>query len=205
MSISTERQQRILELLRERGTLTIQELVEEMNVSPMTVHRDLRRLADANLVNKIHGGATLGRGFPSNGAVLDSCALCGKPVWPRTTFIIRRADGEQLRACCPHCGLLLLHGQQDGSLAFTTDFLYGHVVGAQQTAYLVASAVTLCCAPSVLSFASREDAQRFQQGFGGQITDLEQAQQQLRDMMALGSEHHPPGDSGHLNEEQVRS
>ena len=47
VSISTDRQQKILELLQERKTLKIQELVEQLQVSPMTVHRDLHRLAKA--------------------------------------------------------------------------------------------------------------------------------------------------------------
>lgn len=195
MSISTERQQRILKLLRERETLTIQDLVEQLKVSPMTVHRDLRILANMGLVNKVHGGVTLARGFPANGVFMDGCALCGKPVLPRTAFIIRWAGGEQLRACCSHCGLLLLPDQPAGALAFSADFLYGHVVSAQQAAYLVNSAVSLCCAPCVLSFASREDARRFQQGFGGQVMDIEQAQQHLQEGMALDPTHHP-GDNG---------
>ena len=54
VSISTDRQQKILELLRERKTLKIQELVEQLKVSPMTVHRDLHRLAKA--VVREHAG-----------------------------------------------------------------------------------------------------------------------------------------------------
>jgi len=34
--------------------------------------------------------------------------------------------------------------------------------------------------PSVLTFGSRADAERFQQGFGGALMDFAQAQQHLR-------------------------
>jgi DeoR family transcriptional regulator, copper-sensing transcriptional repressor len=184
VSISTERQQTILELLRERKTLNIQELVEHLKVSPMTVHRDLRSLASAGLVKKVHGGVTRAHAFPANRVHLDGCTLCNKPVLARTAFIIHATDGDLLRACCPHCGLLLLPKQQAGAQALTADFLCGQIGSAQQATYLVESSVVLCCTPSVLSFASRGDAQRFQQGFGGQVMDFRQTQQHLQEVMA---------------------
>lgn len=193
MSISTERQQRILELLREWEMLTIQDLVERLQVSPMTVHRDLRNLASAGLVTKIHGGVSRARGFPASGSFFENCALYGKPALVRMAMVIRGAGSELLRACSPHCGLLLVHEQQADALVFTTDFLYGHMVSAQQAASLVDCQGTLCCKPSVLSFASHEDARRFQQGFGGHVMDLEQALQHLQEGTPLNLKHHHPG------------
>jgi hypothetical protein len=194
-----------LELLQVRKTLKIQDLVEELKISPMTVHRDLHRLASAGLVRKVHGGVTLAGVFPANNTLLGECALCGKPVLARTAFIIHGTNGEHLYACCSHCGLLLLLEQQAGVLALTADFLYGRMVGVQQTAYLVESAVIHCCEPSVLSFASHGDAQRFQQGFGGQVMDIGQTQKRLQEVMAISPQHHPMRDRDHLSGGNVRS
>lgn len=53
------RRSRILELLRAREAATVEELAELLGVSKMTVHRDLDRMADLNLIRRIRGGATL--------------------------------------------------------------------------------------------------------------------------------------------------
>ena len=197
VSIPTERQQRILELLHERKTLKIHELVELLKVSPMTIHRDLNSLARAGLANKVHGGVTRVGRFPANEIHLDGCALCSKAALARTAFVIHTVSGEQLHACCPHCGLLLLSRQRAGAQALTADFLYGQMIGVGQAVYLVESSVTLCCAPSVLSFASQGDAMRFQKGFGGRVMDVGQTQQHLLEVMSLDPRHHHVGDSDH--------
>lgn len=190
MFIATERQQRILELLQVQKTLKIKDLVEQLRVSPMTIHRDLRQLDNAGLAKKVHGGVTRVRAFLPKGSQFEACSLCNKPSLARTAFIIHGTSGEQLHACCSHCGLLLLSRQEAGIQALTTGFLYGQIVSAQQATYLVESSVVLCCVPSVLSFSNQEDARRFQQGFGGQVMDLRQAQQHLHNAMAFMPKHH---------------
>jgi DeoR/GlpR family transcriptional regulator of sugar metabolism len=54
-----DRRERLLEHLRSRDGATVEELAELLDVSKMTVHRDLDRLADLKLIRKIRGGATL--------------------------------------------------------------------------------------------------------------------------------------------------
>ncbi|HLS00757.1 MAG TPA: DeoR/GlpR family DNA-binding transcription regulator [Beutenbergiaceae bacterium] len=57
-----ERRQRILEAVRRRGSVSVTTLAEELNVSGMTIRRDLDSLASEGKLDKVHGGATLRRG-----------------------------------------------------------------------------------------------------------------------------------------------
>ncbi|UCJ16407.1 DeoR/GlpR family transcriptional regulator [Pseudomonas sp. MM211] len=51
------RQQQILDLIRERGYVSIEELATVFVVTPQTIRRDINQLADANLLRRYHGGA----------------------------------------------------------------------------------------------------------------------------------------------------
>lgn len=53
------RREALLQFLRVHENASVEELVEQMRVSKMTVHRDLDRLAEQRLVRKVRGGATL--------------------------------------------------------------------------------------------------------------------------------------------------
>lgn len=51
------RQQSILDLVRERGYLSIEELAQQFAVTPQTIRRDINQLAEQSLLRRIHGGA----------------------------------------------------------------------------------------------------------------------------------------------------
>jgi DeoR/GlpR family transcriptional regulator of sugar metabolism len=55
--LTEERRHVILERLRTDGKLVAAELSAALDVSPDTVRRDLRELADAGLLRRVHGGA----------------------------------------------------------------------------------------------------------------------------------------------------
>jgi DeoR family transcriptional regulator of aga operon len=57
--VPAERRRQILEELRRRGSVTVANVEELFNVSPMTARRDLDLLADAGLLRRTHGGAVL--------------------------------------------------------------------------------------------------------------------------------------------------
>lgn len=57
MSGSSQRHQKMLELIESRGQISTNELMEMLNTSRETVRRDLNVLADRGLLIKTHGGA----------------------------------------------------------------------------------------------------------------------------------------------------
>jgi DeoR/GlpR family transcriptional regulator of sugar metabolism len=62
------RQQRILQLLRSRGSVSVADLEQEFGISAMTARRDLRVLEDDGHAHRTYGGAVL----PAAAAVEDS-------------------------------------------------------------------------------------------------------------------------------------
>ena len=59
MMLAEERFAKILDLLAEKRSATVQELCEALNASESTIRRDLTELDRLGKLNKVHGGATL--------------------------------------------------------------------------------------------------------------------------------------------------
>lgn len=57
--IPLQRQERILAILQEKGTVTLNELFESLPVSHMTVRRDIKKLEEKGRVVSVQGGITL--------------------------------------------------------------------------------------------------------------------------------------------------
>ncbi|WP_111325532.1 DeoR/GlpR family DNA-binding transcription regulator [Thermosporothrix hazakensis] len=57
--LKEERQQRILEMLHQDGSVLASELSDVLSVSEDTIRRDLRDLFEAGLIQRVHGGAVL--------------------------------------------------------------------------------------------------------------------------------------------------
>ena len=55
----TKRQSNILDTLKKSGQVSVEELVEEFNVTPQTIRTDLNELSKANKLLRVHGGARL--------------------------------------------------------------------------------------------------------------------------------------------------
>ena len=66
-----------------------------------------------------------------------------------------------------------------------TDFLYGQMVSANDASYLLGSSVSSCCTPGILAFVGRDDAERFQRGFGGEVMSFARVRQYLLSTMSI--------------------
>ena len=52
-----ERHMKILNMIRERGEVKVEDLAKIFQISPMTVRRDMQYLEEEKLISRIHGGA----------------------------------------------------------------------------------------------------------------------------------------------------
>ncbi len=60
--IASRRQVEIVDWLREKGRVTVEDLATHFAVTPQTVRRDLNDLSDAQMVVRVHGGAMVASG-----------------------------------------------------------------------------------------------------------------------------------------------
>lgn len=56
--LARQRHDMIVDAVTREGSVRVRELAHELDVSEMTVRRDLDRLAERGLIEKVHGGAT---------------------------------------------------------------------------------------------------------------------------------------------------
>src|SRR5690606_14647809 len=54
-----ERHQIILNKIKEEGKVSVPDLCQSLDVSSVTIRKDLKQLEDRNLLFRVHGGATL--------------------------------------------------------------------------------------------------------------------------------------------------
>lgn len=176
------RQQKLLNLLTQKGDLTVAEIRAAADISQATAYREIQALIQTGLAQKTPGGLALTE------TSTDHCLHCHRPVHPRLVFYLEQADGSRRAACCAHCGLLSLRRLPDTRQTMTPDFLYGALLNAAQAWYVLQSSVAPCCQPSALAFRAQTDAERFTAGFGGQVYDFPTAQAQILHLMTI---HHP--------------
>ena len=57
MNFAVERQEKILEIIQKKGSIKVEDIVDEYEISKMTAWRDLKELEDNGLITKVYGGA----------------------------------------------------------------------------------------------------------------------------------------------------
>ncbi len=109
----------------------------------------------------------------SQGPGGERCPVCGTPPGP-VRFVVEGADGARTVFACPRCAFQSL---DMGTVrrATATDFLSRDTVDAKKAFYLRNTSYGACCPPFWLSFAHREDAEKFARGFGGKVLEYEEA------------------------------
>jgi len=143
-------------------------------------------------LKRIHGGVVAierSSGLassPQGGTGQGNCVVCFRPASQHLLYSLTLNNGEQRVACCPHCGVSahLVLGDQV-AMALTADYLTGRPHPARGSYFVLGSAATPCCRPSMLTFEDIEMARRFQTGFGGSVGQLEDAIKYLQEEMSL--------------------
>ena len=119
----------------------------------------------------------------------DKCDVCYRSMHQATFYRIHLGSGESKDVCCPRCGLRFQEGRDDVVATEVTDFYTRQHIDATVAFYVEGSPVHFCshasvredrsggqyevawdrCLPSLIAFASREAAQKFQKENGGDI------------------------------------
>ncbi|MFJ7728796.1 DeoR family transcriptional regulator [Neobacillus sp. NPDC097160] len=169
-----ERRQQLLKWLKEEGALSIAEISRRLQVSEMTVYRDIKPLLVERVIIKTSGGISLA---PISKTSANTCNYCLKELNSRHPVQIITNDLNVEQLCCPHCGLLRYKDiEKDVSQIICRDFLQNSTISAKMAYYLMDTDFNLnCCQPQVLTFESLKQAEQFQKGFGGVVMRFEEA------------------------------
>ena len=76
--LAPERQKRVLEIVRQRNAVRVDELCEALSVSPATIRRDLEILEGEGSVRRVHGGAVDGHARLDEPLFDDKTGLAGE-------------------------------------------------------------------------------------------------------------------------------
>lgn len=167
--LPVERRQKIEQLLRKHKNMKISELSKELNVSEMTIHRDLVPLIDAGIVEKTFGGVSyIEKKQTQNDSI---CTYCSGSINYQLRFQLILTNDRHEMTCCAHCGLLRYRELQDEVVqAICYDFLRQTTLNAQIATYVMDTSIDIgCCQPQVLSFQHEDEARKFVTGFGGKV------------------------------------
>ena len=106
------------------------------------------------------------------------CPMCGMNIAgnENTAYEIVYADNTKEVYCCPHCGLYM-HATKKATVKSTRarDFISGEWMDPDKMTFVYNSSAVPACGPSWIAFSSKEEAEKFQKGFGGTVYSLQEA------------------------------
>ncbi len=180
-----KRKEKILEILKEKQEITAKELSNIFNVSEMTIYREIKELEKSGLIKRKHGAILLNTEKDKEIVKVPNCPICEKPITRAHPYKIT-VDNQTIETCCEHCGLMMHKQLEDKEVtALTYDFITENPVSALNAYYVVGSSAIPCCSPSVIPFASREDAEKFKKGFGGEVMTFIEAYNEIVNKMNI--------------------
>lgn len=191
-----ERQQKVKELLNENHSMKISELSKKLDVSEMTIHRDLKPLIDDGTAIKTFGGVTLAHGGNRNPSTVEACVFCSRTINERLTYRLILPNNQIEMACCAHCGLLRHRQLGDKVIqAICPDFFRQTTISASLAFYVLDTSIDIgCCQPQILPFEWEEHAEKFVKGFGGKVYRFNEAKEAIFQKMngndQCSSKHH---------------
>lgn len=179
-----ERQNLIQSLIAEKKHMKISELSEKLDVSEMTIHRDLKPLIEKGIVIKTFGGITFAQ-KNNHHADRETCICCSRTIHDKMAYRLILTNNQIEMACCAHCGLLR-HQQIDDQViqAICHDFLRQTTISAPLAWYVMDTSIDIgCCQPQVLTFEWKEHAEKFTKGFGGSVYSFSQVNKVIEQRM----------------------
>lgn len=120
------------------------------------------------------------------------CPACFREMHSVTQYSIHLDSGEVVDACCPRCGLAFQAGRSDVAFVTVADFNSKTALSVEEAFYVEGSRVHMCCSgepvrkdsegatyrlvmdrcmPSLVAFATLEEARRFAELKGGEVRD----------------------------------
>ncbi len=169
-----ERKQQILTWLEEEETLRISEISKRLDVSIMTVYRDLKQLIEEQKVIKTSNGVM---STTENDVTTKNCSYCNKHSNTRLSVQLVKVNHRVEHTCCAHCALLRYQDiEKKVSQIICYDFLKETTISAKIATFLFNADIQLNhCQPQVLIFESMKQAKQFQLGFGGDLYQFHEA------------------------------
>ncbi len=180
-----KRKEKILEILKDRKEITVKELSNIFKVSEMTIYREIKELEKEGAIKRKHGSILLNTGKEKEIVSVPNCPICEKPITRAHPYKIT-VENEVIETCCEHCGLMMHKKLEDKEVsALTYDFITENPISALNAYYVVGSSAIPCCSPSVIPFASKEDAEKFRKGFGGRVMTFIEAYNEIVNNMQI--------------------
>ena len=109
---------------------------------------------------------------------VERCIVCGMDVskYPHTRYVIETTDGKKYTTCGVQCGLTLhLRLDDKWKSATATDLLSNRPFDVEKGFYVYKSSVITDMAPGFIAFKRKAHAEKFANGFGGQVVTYDQA------------------------------